>query len=275
MLTTSAHLATAIKARHIHLQFGNKLILNDLNLDIYQGQVTALLGPNGTGKSSLLKILSGEQSLPKKPKLANNDQEPTLHYFGKAQQDWDKSQLAKQLGMLPQQSTLTFPFLAKEVVELGGIPLSLNNHDLKQTTQKTMATVGISDLSERSYPSLSGGEKQRVHLARVLTQLSSATDNCIFMLDEPTSALDLAHQHRTLSLAKTMADNGATVIIVLHDLNLTAQYADRILLLNQGEIIADGTPWETLTPENISQVYGYPTFIQPHPTYGFPVVYPV
>uniref|UniRef100_A0A5Q0TJE6 ATP-binding cassette domain-containing protein n=1 Tax=Vibrio algicola TaxID=2662262 RepID=A0A5Q0TJE6_9VIBR len=216
----------------------------------------------------------GEQAL-SNPINRHAGKTPSLHYFGRAQKDWQKSQLAKQLGMLPQHSTLTFPFLAKEVVELGGIPLGLNNHDLKHTTTKMMQQVGIPELSERSYPSLSGGEKQRVHLARVLTQLSHAQHNCIFMLDEPTSALDLAHQHNTLALAKSMASKGAAVIVVLHDLNLTAQYADRILLLNQGDIVADGAPWHTLTPDNILQVYGYQTLVQAHPHYDFPVVHPV
>lgn len=266
-MPTSTHSNMAIKARHISLNFGKKVILDDINLDIHFGQVTALLGPNGTGKSTLLKILCGEI-----PLSSSRHPNAELSYFGKPAADWNKQELARHLGILPQHSTLSFPFLVKEVVELGGLPLSLSNAELNQATKEKMQIVGMENMAEHSYPLLSGGEKQRVHLARVLTQLHQAGDKRIFMLDEPTSALDLAHQHNTLSLAKTMAQTGTAVVIVLHDLNLAAQYCDRILLLNNGEIVCDGSPWEALTAENIQAVYGQKTLVTSHPEQGFPVV---
>lgn len=260
--------AVAIKARNINLSYGKRRILNDINLDIHSGQVTALLGPNGAGKSSLLKILCGEINL---DNMASN---AYLHYFGKPSQDWDKAVLARHLGILPQHSTLNFPFLVREVVELGGLPLSVSKKELIAITQEKMQLVGILPLADHLYPRLSGGEKQRVHLARVLTQLHLAEQHRVFMLDEPTSALDLSHQHNTLQLAKQMAQSGSAVVIVLHDLNLAAQYSDRILLLHQGEIAADGNAWQTLSPQNIDKVYGQKTIISAHPEYGFPVIMP-
>lgn len=261
----------AITASNLNLKYGSKVILNNINIEIKAGQVTALLGPNGAGKSSLLKILCGEHEL-------NNPQSlnpPAIQYFGKPSTEWNKSILAKHLGMLPQHSTLSFPFLVKEVVKLGGLPLTISNVELQNTSEEFMLNVGIDHLKNRLYPSLSGGEKQRVHLARVLTQLSQPNENKIFMLDEPTSALDLSHQHNTLMLARKMAKSGATIVVVLHDLNLASQYADRILLLNEGKIVADGSPWQTLTSENIENVYQQKTMIMTHPQYNIPVIIPI
>ncbi len=259
----------AIKAQHLTLQYGKKQILNDVSLDIRLGEVTALLGPNGTGKSSLLKLLCGEASLAQQ---ANS--KASLQYFGKPAANWDKQQLARHLGMLPQSSTLSFPFLVEEVVELGGLPLNASKAELCIIAREKMKQVGILPMAKQLYPQLSGGEKQRVHLARVLTQLHYAQSNRIFMLDEPTAALDLAHQHNTLQLVKDMAKTGTAVVVVLHDLNLAAQYADRILLLDQGDIMCDGNAWHTLTASNIEQVYGQKVLLSEHPQHGFPVIMP-
>ncbi|NVO99530.1 heme ABC transporter ATP-binding protein, partial [Photobacterium damselae subsp. damselae] len=132
--------------------------------------------------------------------------------------------------------------------------------------------VGVDHLANRLYPTLSGGEKQRVHFARVLTQLSHSGKQCILMLDEPTSALDLAHQHHTLEIAQALSQQGAAVIIVIHDLNLAAQYADRLIILNQGKIQADGTPWQVLTPISVENVYGWPVQVIAHPEHNYPVI---
>ncbi|MGR6861626.1 heme ABC transporter ATP-binding protein [Aliivibrio salmonicida] len=251
----------AVSAKNISYQLNNKLILDDLNLDLHCGEVTTLLGPNGAGKSTLLKILCDEIE-------SNHD----IRYFNKRKDDWNKTLLAQQLGILPQQSSLSFSFSVDEVVELGGLPLDLPNKTLKQITQSMMKKTGIGHLTERLYPSLSGGEKQRVHLARVLTQVSQHQQN-IVMLDEPTSALDLSHQHNTLRLARELANEGAAVVVVLHDLNLAAQYSDRVIVLKDGKLQVDGTPWEAITIEMIKDVYGHKTMIQAHPMYDFPVVY--
>ena len=233
-------------------------------IEIEAGKVTTLLGPNGAGKSTLLKALCQEI-----------ESQGHINYFGRDRTLWSPSTLAKHLAMLPQHSTLTFPFLANEVVELGGIPLQESNRALTKIAQEKMDTADVSHLADRLYPSLSGGEKQRVHLARVLTQLHHSGDQCVLMLDEPTSALDLAHQHNTLKIARKMADEqNAAVIVVLHDLNLAAQYSDRLLVLKDGQLVCDGPPWDTLTPEMVEEVYGYRSIIEKHPTMNFPQVHP-
>ncbi|OCH06593.1 heme ABC transporter ATP-binding protein [Aliivibrio fischeri] len=251
----------AISANNISYRIGSKIILDDINLELRCGEVTTLLGPNGAGKSTLLKLLCDEIT-------SFND----IRYFGKAKDQWDGNELAKRLGVLPQHSTLSFAFNVNEVVELGGLPLSLSNQALREITSNMMQKTGINHLAERAYPSLSGGEKQRVHLARVLTQVSQHQQK-IVMLDEPTSALDLSHQHNTLKLARELANEGAAVIVVLHDLNLAAQYSDRVIVLQDGKLQADGAPWEAITSEMIENVYGHKTLVQAHPTLNFPVVF--
>ncbi|MGR5062240.1 heme ABC transporter ATP-binding protein [Photobacterium sp. DNB22_13_2] len=251
----------AIEAESLSLSLGGKTLLDDFSLQIKSGQLTALLGPNGAGKSTLLKVLCGEV-----------EAEGKVNIFGCPRHEWPTKQLACHLGVLPQHSSLSFAFTAKEVVELGALPLELPNVQAQQVAHEKMAMVGVTDLAPRLYPTMSGGEKQRVHFARVLTQLSQAGKQCILMLDEPTSALDLAHQHNALIVAKQMARAGAAVIIVIHDLNLAAQYADRLVIINHGKIQADGTPEQALTADIIKSVYGWPVCITQHPIDGYPIV---
>lgn len=253
-----------LSGKHISMSFGSRKVLDNINIDIRAGEVTTLLGPNGAGKSTLLKLLCGE--IPSQ----NN-----IRYFGKPRSQWQPADLAKHLGMLPQHSTLSFPFLAKEVVELGAIPLNIPNKSTQRIAQKYMQMTDVSHLKERLYPSLSGGEKQRLHLARVLVQLDQADENKILMLDEPTSALDLAHQHNTLKIARKLADeNNTAVVVVLHDLNLAAQYSDRLIVLHDGKLVCDDSPWKALKPEMIKRVYGYDSIVASHPTLDFPLIHP-
>jgi iron complex transport system ATP-binding protein len=147
--------------------------------------------------------------------------------------------------------------------------------EAQRLAKKYMKVTDVEHLADRLYPSLSGGEKQRLHLARVLVQLDQAEKEKILMLDEPTSALDLAHQHNTLKIARNLADKESTaVVVVLHDLNLAAQYADRMVVLHDGELVCDAAPWQALTPEMIERVYGYRSIVAKHPSMDFPVVYP-
>nr|WP_086939133.1 heme ABC transporter ATP-binding protein [Thaumasiovibrio occultus] len=252
---------SAISFDNLNLTLGTKCILDDVSSSIKAGEFTILLGPNGTGKSSLLKLISREWKT-----------KGDVAYFGKALADWKPAQLAKHLGVLPQHSNLTFAFTAKEVVELGGLNLAASQKEIEEIAAQKMAQTDVTHLEDRLFPSLSGGEKQRVHLARVLTQISQAGEQQALLLDEPTSALDLGHQHKTLGLAKEMAKNGAAVVAVIHDLNLAAQYGDRVIMLNQGHIVADGKPDDVLTPELIEQVYQWQVTVIPHPVHGYPVI---
>ncbi len=259
----ASHFDIALSANNIHVHFGDTCVVDDVSLAVNKGQVTALLGPNGAGKSTLLKALAGELVC-----------KGEVEIFSAPRRHWKKDDLARHLSMLPQSSSLSFPFLAQEVVELGAIPLNKPAREITQLARINMRKAGVEHLAQRLYPSLSGGEKQRLHLARILTQLSEAGDKQILLLDEPTSALDLSHQHNSLNLARNIAhDENAAVIVVLHDLNLAAQYADRMLVLKQGQIAYDGTPEHVMTASMIDDVYGYKATIATHPSLGFPMMY--
>ncbi|TKF32482.1 heme ABC transporter ATP-binding protein [Enterovibrio norvegicus] len=251
----------SIEIKNASLTLGNKVLLNDFSTTINGGELTIILGPNGTGKSSLLKLFSQEWP-------CNGE----LSFYGKSVNAWKPADLAESVGILPQYSSLTFAFTVREVVELGGLALRASQKTIAAIAEEKMQVTDILHLAERLYPSLSGGEKQRVHLARILTQLSQSPRETVLMLDEPTSALDIGHQHKTLRLAKQLASEGSTVIAVIHDLNLAAQYADRIIMLNNGHIVADGSPSQVLTPSNIENVYGWAVQVIPHPQASYPVV---
>ncbi|GIU14033.1 heme ABC transporter ATP-binding protein [Shewanella sp. MBTL60-007] len=257
-------LQSVIQVSHLSVRIGNKPVLTDINLEIHAGQVTALLGPNGAGKSTLLKSLCQEVEA----------DTGTINIYQEALNKWDRQLLAKSLAVLPQHASLTFPFKVHEVVEMGLYPLSINQQQGKALVDKQLDKVALTHLKLRSYPTLSGGEKQRVQLARVLTQLAQSERPPILLLDEPTSALDLAQQHRVLGLAKMLAhEHNYAVIVVLHDLNQASRYADRLVVLENGSIVSDGEPCETLTPETIRQVWHYDPVVVMEPGKQTPLLF--
>ena len=251
--SSSATENAVVSINNLSVHIGKKPVLNDINLEIMPGQVTALLGPNGAGKSTLLKSLCQETEL----------SAGSISMLGKPLHNWNRAELAKSLAVLPQHASLTFPFKVHEVVQMGLYPLSISQQQGLEIVDKQLQQVALSALKYRSYPTLSGGEKQRVQLARVLTQLAQAESTPILLLDEPTSALDLAQQHRVLELAHTLAHkHNYCVVVVLHDLNQACRYADRLVVLEQGEVVSDGKPAEALTADIIEKVWHYkPTFV--------------
>ena len=232
---------------HLTIRFGQKTIIHDLQLNLANTQCIGLLGANGAGKSTLLRAISQE-----------------IAYQGKV--CWQKKNLAKdsaadlarKISFLPQQNHLNFAFSAEEVVLLGRMMHPTGNKENKHIVAQIMAQFDIAHLAHNNYLQLSGGEKQRVHAARVWAQLyEEKQTEKILLLDEPTSALDLKHQHLLLGQAKVCADEGNLVIVSVHDLNLAARYCDQLLLLHEGRILIQGKPVEVLTPEMINTVYDY------------------
>lgn len=240
---------------------GNKTLLDNISVEFHPSQLTVILGPNGTGKSALLKLLCREWAC-----------QGDLFFYNKPSSHWTPQALAMSMGVLPQHSNLTFSFTVKEVVELGGLAFNAPQKEIENIAAQKMHQTDVLHLQNRTYPGLSGGEKQRVHLARVLTQLEKSPRPPILLLDEPTSALDIKHQHKTLLLAKAFAKNNATVIAVIHDLNLACVYADRIIMLEGGKIVADGSREKVLTSKNIENVYGWPVEVIKHPTSNRPLI---
>lgn len=222
-------------------------ILKGVNFVIRPGEMVALLGANGAGKSSLIKLLNAESQA----------SEGEINLFGAALNSYSTVSLAKMRATMAQQQHMSADFAVHEVVMMGRYPHYSNKpHDCdREAVEQTMEMCGIKHLEDRSIMSLSGGERQRVHLARVLAQLWGQS-SALLLLDEPISAMDIKFQHHTLALARTLADKGWMVVAVLHDINLAAQYADRLFMMKNGRKLMDGTPSEVLNSRNIYTIFG-------------------
>ena len=242
-----------------------KVALKNISLSIQKGEVVAIVGPNGSGKTTTLKAIAGE--LTSKGHIAINGHDI------RALEPW---QLAVKRAVLPQAATIAFPFTVREIVRLG-LTVGPNRHAdrIEAVTTEALAAVDLAGFAGRFYQELSGGEQQRVQLARCLAQLwhNDAPRGWLF-LDEPTSALDLYYQQHLLRLLKRLTRSGQLhVCVVLHDLNLAALWADRILLLHQGKLVAEGTPQEVICQSVISRWYGAEVRMGEHPDIAIPQVY--
>lgn len=255
--------SSILMAQQLRYTLGGHRLISDVSLSIASGETVAIIGPNGAGKSTLLRLLTGY--------LTPDCGECRL--LGKPLEQWQPQLLAKVRAVMRQHSELAFPFTVEEVVTMGRSPHS--GRDTKQAVRQVMVQTDCATLAQRDYRQLSGGEQQRVQLARVLVQLwqSQATPSWLF-LDEPTSALDLYHQQHTLRLLRSLTrQQPLAVCCVLHDLNLAALYADRILLLHQGQLVASGTPQEVLQTEILTRWYQADLGVVHHPESALPQVY--
>ena len=251
-----------LQALQLCCQRGHRRILEQVELALEPGEVLVVLGTNGAGKSTLLATLTGELTPSAGQVLL--DQRPLA--------SWSAQERARRMAVLPQSSSLAFAFEVHEVVAMGRMPHASGQRRDVEILRAAMVAADVSHLATRSYLSLSGGERQRVHLARVLAQVWDSAEQGCLLLDEPTASLDLAHQHLTLQQAREMASRGLAVLVVLHDLNLAARYADRLLLLHEGRVCAQGAPWEVLQVERLEQVFKVPVRVQPHPLHDCPLV---
>ena len=254
-----------LRVENVSVQFGKIQILREIAADFEPGKIIALCGPNGAGKSTLLKVISGE--IPSTSGQVLWDNQSIV--------DWKPNQLAKVRAKLSQESRLSFPFLTQEVVEMGRYPYG-NSPENPKVVEECIHSVQIDHLIDRRYDTLSGGEKQRVHFARVLAQLSSTEETQpvkLLLLDEPTSALDLKHQESLLKLVHDLVrNNNFLVIIVLHDLNLAAAWSDQMVMMKNGQLKYSGTVEEVCTKEVLEDVYDVKTVILRHPSSGRPII---
>lgn len=241
-----------LKVEQVSLQGSDeRLRLDCVDIEVKPGQLTVMIGPNGSGKTSLLQVLSGET----RPSagLASLD--------GIELRYWSVAELARHRAVMPQSPVLDFPFRVRDVVALGRSPFRADRKLDRQLLAEAMALFDIDALAERMYTTLSGGERQRVHLARVWVQVSQpgADHPRYLLLDEPTSALDLRHQRALLSLLRERVRLGDLgVLAILHDLNSAAQYADQLVLLNRGRVQAAGNPAQVLTSGLVEKTYQVP-----------------
>lgn len=236
-------------------------LLDAISIALEPGQILGLAGPNGAGKSSLLRLIAGDIPLGS----------GSLLLGGKPLADWGRRARARQLAYLPQLSLLNFPYTVEEVVALGRMPHDTGAAVDSDILHQVMAATDIATLRHRLYTRLSGGEKQRVQLARIFAQAWDSEAG-LLLLDEPTTALDLSHQQLVLAAVRALADRGCAVLLAIHDLNLVAGLADRIAILQQGRMVACGTPKEVYTVEMFRQVFSIDVLIQQHPGRDQPLV---
>jgi iron complex transport system ATP-binding protein len=244
---------------------GEALVLRGLHLEIGDGDIVALVGPNGSGKSTLLRAL-GRVLKPRRG---------TVYLDGRAMREWPTREVARRLALLPQGPTLAADLSVHELVWLGRSPhqgmLGLPSRKDEEAVRSAIEETGIAPLTGRRLSELSGGERQRVWVAMALAQQPQ-----VLLLDEPTTFLDLNHQLELLDLIRYLnREHGITVVMVLHDLNQAARYARRVVVLKEGDVYADGTPAEVLTPETLREVFGVDGQVLPGPDGVELVIVPV
>jgi iron complex transport system ATP-binding protein len=246
-----------LKVEEIHARYGDTKILEDICFSAKEGRLLGIIGPNGSGKTTLLKVISSII----KPEIGT----VILDNFDIVRMK--KRDIAKKMAVVPQESSTSFSFTAIEVVLMGRTPhlKRFETEDSKdfEIARRCMRMTDCLNLAERPIDELSGGELQKVIIARALAQ-----EPKILLMDEPTSHLDIKNQIEILDLMKKLADDGLTVISVLHDINMAARYCDELILLKDGKIVSAGITEDVLTTKNIKNVFGISVSIKRDPLTG-------
>lgn len=255
-----------ISARDVVVRYpgGGRLPLDGVSMEVPDGRLYAVLGPNGSGKSTLMKALLGVVP------LVSGE----VRLDGREISAWTRRELARAVGVVAQSETMAFPLTVRELVGMGRYPhlgsLGREGRGDREAVDRALAECDVAELVRRDVTTLSGGELQRVRIARALAQEPRA-----LVLDEPTSSLDIRHEMAILERLRAWADQGMTVVVVTHGLDLAARFADRILLLSRGKVAAQGTPEEVLTSAVLESVYRWPIAVEADPSTGTPRVTPL
>ncbi len=245
--------------------YGDREVLTHVSLRLEAGETVAIVGPNGAGKTTLLRVAGGL--------LTPTSGRVLLEGHDLA--DVPRRAAARRLAAVPAEEEAVFPFTVRESVALGRhawrSAFGRLDEDEDGRVERALERTALQALADRTLPALSSGERQRASIARCLVQ-----DAPVCLLDEPTSHLDLGQRMRMLRLFRDeAASDGRAVLAVLHDLNLAAYFADRIVLMVDAAVVADGPPAEVFTPERVEAAFGTPVYVMPHPTHGRPVVVPL
>jgi iron complex transport system ATP-binding protein len=253
-----------LEVKSLAVSYGKRRVLEEINLFVKPGEILVIIGPNGAGKSTLIRAISG--TLP--------NEQGVIQVNGRDISALNAAQRARQIAVVPQARNMPAAFTVYQSVLLGRTPylnwMGMTGERDRQLVKTALERTCCTELSDRSVGELSGGEQQRVLLARALAQSTS-----VLLLDEPTTHLDLQHQSGLLNLVRDLAAHqNLAVLMALHDLNLASIYADRVVLLVNGRIRKTGTPSEVLTEDMLTKVYRVPVHVVPHPDYGSPLVLP-
>lgn len=253
-----------LQAKDISYSHRSFRILNGIDVAIRSGEILAITGSNGAGKSTLLKLLAREMTT----------SEGIIYFKQKELHQWSIPELAKNKAKFSQENNSDMGLSVKDIVIMGRYPY-FHSHPKKQDweiAEQMMLKTDVSDLKNRGYNTLSGGEKQRVHLARVLAQLQNPIPSKLAFFDEPLNNLDVRHQYQILETIRDFVRMGNSSVLVLHDLNLAAEFADRICLLKKGRVLAQGEPASVFTEQNIENAYQYPCSIFLNPITKKPMI---
>lgn len=256
------------EATGLSVSYGDRRVLDGVDFTARAGQITAIVGPNGSGKTTLLRAISGETPHSGRVRINGRDAD--------AMSARDR---ALHRAVLPQSGSIAFPFNVLELVRLGltaGLS-STNPEDADRIVLSAIARVGLAGYEARMVQNLSGGERQRAQMARVLVQIWQPVldgQPRWLMLDEPVSALDIRHQLSLMTLARDYARDGGGVIAVMHDLNLTAMFADQVCLLYAGKVRRSGAPADVFNDQDLSACYNCPVRVNTPPVHGGPWILP-
>lgn len=242
-------------------------MIDGLSLSLAAGEVTSVVGPNGAGKSSILRLLGGDL------KLTRGD----VQLRGKSVFAWESMEKARHLAYLAQRQTLSFPFSVEEVVRLARLPHASGARMDRKIILECLKAFDVAQFRDRAYTDLSGGEQQRVQLARVFAQVwpqagIGAVSAGVLLLDEPVAALDLAHMEMLQTRIKEFSGRGGSVGLVLHDLNFATQVSDRLAFVREGRLVAEGDPTAVMEVPVLEHVFGVSPIIGSHPQSGKPLV---
>ena len=232
-----------LQLREVSFRIDSKLLLSNINISIQPAKIVSFIGPNGAGKTTLLRVASGALSAPG----VTLDSKPLKALTPEGR--------ARKFAFLNQSSELNFPFKCLEVLHLGRIPHRTSRRCNERIVEEVINSLSLDKLVDRIYTTMSGGEKQRVQIGRILCQVWDNIDSAFVFFDEPTAELDLAHQLRFFDTVKMLAARGASISLVLHDINLASRFSDELILLKSGKILAMGSPREVVTRANIRDAF--------------------
>jgi len=254
-----------VEINAIKYRYSRDWVLDGLNFAVEQGEIAGIIGPNGSGKTTILKLLS----------KVLNQESGNIRLMGRDIASMKQKEMAQVVAVVPQGTSITFPFTVREIVLMGRSPhLGLMQMEQKsdmRIADNAMALTDTLEFADRTIDELSGGERQRVIIARALAQ-----EPKIMLLDEPTSYLDINHQIEIFDLIKRLnGEQDLTVVIVSHDLNMAAEYCDRLILLKNGEVYKDGSPKEVITEAYIREVYGANVLVSENTITGAPQITPI
>ncbi|MDD2605849.1 MAG: heme ABC transporter ATP-binding protein [Desulfobacteraceae bacterium] len=253
-------MSPTVSLQAVWFAYGRQTVIEDLSLAIAEGDFFAVIGPNGSGKTTLLRLILGSLT----PRAGD------ITVFGRPLAGYSRRELARRIALVPQGSVPVFSYAVEEIVRMGRAPhlglLGFEAAEDLDEASRAIAAVGLQALARRPLDQLSGGEQQRVWIARALCQQPR-----LMLLDEPTAALDMGHQLQIMRLlARLRRERKMTVVMVSHDLNLAAMFATRMLLIHGGRAVCSGTPKEVLRPTHIRTAYGCEVLVDRHPQGDFP-----